>query len=143
MRLENARRAGLERCVACGILVAERVLGPFGAADALAWAGSVRGVAPLMRRSLAALGADTAGGDVVAARGLPGHLRTRMSLRADARYRLAEMRGLLVEAGRMQLEPDPGIGPLATAPLRWAARAARGRGDDESRSAVRPLDRTT
>ena len=134
LRLENARRAGLERCVACGILMAERALGPFGAADALAWAGSVRGVAPLMRRSLAALAADTAGGDVVSARALPGHLRTRMSLRGDARYRLAEMRGLLVEAGRMQLEPDPGIGSLATAPLRWAARGVRGGEDDESRS---------
>jgi hypothetical protein len=65
-----------------------------------------------------------------------------MSLRGDARYRLAEMRGLLIEAGRAQLLPDPGIATVVTGPLRWLARALRGQGDAEQRAAVRPLGRS-
>jgi Uncharacterised nucleotidyltransferase len=141
--LDAARAAGLERCVACGLLVAGHVLPGLLPPEAIAWARSVRGVRPLVRRSLAALSADTAGGDVVTPRRLPRHVRTRMSLRADARYRLAEMKGLLLEAGRAQLVPDPGVGSLVASPLRWAARAIRGAGDPDERSTVRPLDRTT
>jgi hypothetical protein len=129
--------------VACGLLVTDGALPGLVPDAALHWARGIRGTAPLVKRSLAALAADTAGGQVVTARGLGGQVRARMSLRADARYRLAEMRGLLIEAGRAQLVPDPGIPTVAAAPLRWIARAVRGQGDAGERSAVRPLDRST
>ncbi len=122
--LDATTAAGLERCVAAGLVVAERLLGPFLPPPARDWVASVRGVNVVVSRSLAAVGADHPGFAHVTRTGLPGHVLERMSLRADRRYQATELYRMLLEAGRRQLDPDPGLTAIAGGPLRWLARSA-------------------
>jgi putative nucleotidyltransferase-like protein len=123
--LEQTRHAGFERCVACGLRVAELTFGPFLPAPAAAWAGSVPGVDRLVRRSLDALARETGDPEYVTPRTLPDHVLARMALRSDWPYRRAEARGLMLEAARAQLDPGVTLGSLAVEPLRWLARESR------------------
>jgi hypothetical protein len=116
--------AGLERCVASGLVVADRLLGPFLPAAVRDWAASVRGLNVLVARSLAAAGSDQPRFAHVTRTGLPLHVVERMSLRPDRGYRAAELYRMLLEAGRRQLDPDPGLTAIASGPLHWLARTA-------------------
>lgn len=124
--LEQTKRAGLERCVACGLRVADLLLGPFLPQHAACWARCVPGVDRLVRRSLDALTHPALGDRHVSPAELVDHLATRMALRSDRRYRLAEAHAHLLQAARAQLEPDPGVRALARGPLHWLARRAPG-----------------
>jgi hypothetical protein len=123
--LEATSRAGLERCVACGLLVAERLLGPFLPPAAADWAAGVSATTRPVRRSLQAIAHERPTGAVLVPAQLAGHVAARMALRTDWRYRAAEARGLLLDAGRRGLEPAPGVTVLVSGPLRWLARSAR------------------
>ena len=120
-----ALATGHRRSVATGLIVAEAVFGPFLLADSRAWAASVRGTRVLVGRSLAAVTAPRDRPRRVTPRDLAGEVAARLALRADARYRLEELRQLLLSAGRAHAREDPGLGELAAGPVRWAARNAR------------------
>ena len=120
-----ATSAGYERPVATALLVAEAVFGRFLAPEARAWAAGVGGTALLVRRSLAAVAAEHDRPRVVSPRALPGELGTRLALRRDARYRLDELRLILLTAGRAHGVEDPGLAELVEGPLRWVRRSAR------------------
>ena len=79
----------------------------------------------LVRRSLAAVQADHDPHERVGPLAMPGLVLERLALRADARYRLNELRLLLLTAGRAQAIEDPGLAELVAGPVRWSRRAAR------------------
>lgn len=117
-----ADAVGVERCLAAGLLLAERVLGPFLAADERAWAASVRGTGPLLRQSGAALAGERIIEGGVGRRGLPAHVVGRLALRQGARYRGEELSTMLLEASRLHTATDRPVTALAAAPLRWVRR---------------------
>jgi hypothetical protein len=116
---------GYRRSVATGLLVAEAAFGGFLTPESRAWASRVRGTGILVRRSLAALRADTDPPRRVAPSAMPAVVRERLALRPDAAYRLEELRLLLLSAGRAQGIEEPGVLDLAAGPLRWARRTAK------------------
>jgi hypothetical protein len=132
-----ARRASLEtvadgyrRPVAAGLLIAEAVLGPFLMPESRNWATSVGGTRVLVRSALKALAAEHDRAKRVSPRALPGEIASRLSMRGDPRYRLDELRLLLLSAGRAHGVENPGIADLAQGPLRWARRSARRLAED-------------
>lgn len=120
--LQATSRAGLDRCVACGLIVAERLLGGFIPAPAAEWVAGVRGVERLVDRFIEGVAHDEPIAGVLGPRQVRGHVMARMALRADVRYRVAEARGMLLAAGRSAIEPEPGGWTLVNGPLRWLAR---------------------
>jgi hypothetical protein len=121
--LQATSRAGLGRCVACGLLVAERLLGPFLSAAAAEWVATVRGVDRLVDRFMEGVAHEEPIGGALAPTEVPGHVTARIALRTDVRYRVAESRGLLLAAGRNGLEPEPGLRALLSGPRRWLGRS--------------------
>jgi Uncharacterised nucleotidyltransferase len=117
--------AGYRRSVATGLLVAEATFGRFLTAEGRAWASSVRGTRVLVTRSLSALRADHDRPKRVSPRALPAEVLGRLALRPDAGYRLAELRLLLLSAGRAHGVEDPGLRDVLAGPLRWTRRSAR------------------
>jgi putative nucleotidyltransferase-like protein len=120
-RVDDAYR----RSLATGLLVAEAVFGCFLPRESRAWASGTRGTRMLVRKSLSALTADHDPPKLIRPRAVPGVVIGRLALRADARYRLEELRLLLLSAGRAQGVPDPGLVDLAAGPFRWTRRTAR------------------
>ena len=118
--------AGYRRSVATGLLVAETVFGRFLEPESRAWAADVPGTATLVRRSLAAVRAPSVP-QVVSPRALPGVVRARLAMRPDRRYRLDEVRLLLLSASRAQGLERPALLAYALGPLRWIRRTARRR----------------
>ena len=117
--------AGHRRLLATGLLVAEGTLGGFLTREVRAWASNVAGTRMLVRRSLAAVQADHDPHERVGPLAMPGLVLERLALRADARYRLNELRLLLLTAGRAQAIEDPGLAELVAGPVRWSRRAVR------------------
>jgi hypothetical protein len=78
-----------------------------------------------VRKSLRALTAEHDRPRVISPRALPGEAGARLALRRDARYRLDELRLMLLSAGRAQGVEDPGLADLVGGPLRWVRRSAR------------------
>jgi hypothetical protein len=123
--LEEAQRAGLERCVATGLLMAERVLGPFLLDDARDWTQSIRGTRALVRLSSWRLSATEQRSERTPLDGLTT-VRLGLSMRSDTNYRLEEIVQLLVSAGRLQQgKQPPGSWALAKAPFSYLARLVR------------------
>ena len=116
---------GYRRSIAVGLRVAEAAFGRFLDSDARAWASSVGGTRMLLAKSLRYLTSEQDRPTVISPRALPGVVRARLALRRDARYRLDELRQLLILAGRSQDIEDPSVLDLAAGPLRWSQRAAR------------------
>jgi hypothetical protein len=125
--LQATSRAGLGRCVACGLLVAERLLGSFLPAPAAKWVVSTRGVDRLVDRFMEGVAHDEPIRGALRATQVAGHVRTRMALRTGMGYRRAEARNLLLAAGRSGLEPEPRLRSLVKGPPRWLARTSRPR----------------
>lgn len=123
-RLEATDRAHW-RTAATGLIVAEKVFGPFLTPATRAWAADVRGTRLLVRRSLDAVTADLDRPHLVTPRALPAEVAGRLALRADARYRLEELQLLLLGAGRGQAAASPGVAELISGPPRWVLRSAR------------------
>jgi len=120
--LTETERAGLERCVASGLLVAESVLGKFLPTPVRRWACAIRGTRPLVRRAHRSLLGKEMRVRTVSIRHLPRVARARLALRADAGFRAAEARCLLIAASRADAVPNPGIMELAAGPGRWLRR---------------------
>jgi hypothetical protein len=120
-----AAPAGYRRSLATGLRVAEAAFGPFLTADSRAWASGVRGTRVLVRRSLNTLAAEHDRARVISVRALPGEVAGRLAMRSDTRYRLGELRLLLLSAGRAQSVEDPGMAELVGGPLRWVRRSVR------------------
>lgn len=120
--LARLTATGLERCVASGLLVAERVLGRFLTDEAREWARSMPGTTVLVRSALASLASPEGAQHGVSAVALPRAAAGRLLLRGDRGYRLAEARGMLLEAGQAHTVPDPRASVLLAGPARWAAR---------------------
>ena len=121
----QALEPGHRRALATGLRVAEATFGDFLARETRAWAADVAGARVLVRRSLAALEADYDPHKQLTPLAMSGLVLDRLALRADARYRLEELRVLLLSAARAQTIEDPGLFELAAGPLRWTRRAAR------------------
>jgi hypothetical protein len=122
---DRATAAGVDRCVATGLILARDVLAVPLDPDLERWVASVPGTAPLVRH-----GADCLAGaerDVVNV--APGELVRSVScalnLRGDATYRREEARLALVRAGRAYDEIDPSAAALARGPMRAAGRSLR------------------
>ena len=113
------------RSLASGLIVAEAVFGRFLPPESRAWASSVDGTGFLVRRSLQAIRADHDRPIRVTPAALPGEVLTRLSVSRDTRYRLDELRLLLLLAGRAQGVEDPGLIDLVAGPLSWTRRSAR------------------
>ena len=123
--LRAAEAAGLERCVASGLIVAERTLGPFVTPEARAWIHRVKGTRTLVQRALRALTAPDVAHRKLSPGTLPGFARGRLALRGDRGFRAAEARCLLIDAARVQAAPDPSWRDLLRGPPRWLARVIR------------------
>jgi hypothetical protein len=120
--LSAAEAAGVDRCVAAGLLVAERVFGSFLEPNAREWARDVAGAGPLVRGSIRTmLWRPTS----ISLAVLPRTVRHRLALRADLRFRKEEVRRMLLEAGREWNAVDPGIATMVRGPARWCARRSR------------------
>jgi hypothetical protein len=117
--------ARYNRSLASGLIVAEAIFGRFLPPESRAWASSVDGTGLLVRRSLQAIAADHDRPKRVSPAALPSEVLTRLSLSRDARYRLDELRLLLLLAGRAQGVEDPGLVDLVAGPLSWTRRSAR------------------
>jgi putative nucleotidyltransferase-like protein len=116
---------GYRRSVATGLLVAEAVFGPFLTPESRAWASTVQGTRILVSRSLSSLTSDDYLPSRIPPAAVAGLVAGRLALRPDARYRLEELRLLLLSAGRAQAVEDPGLADLAAGPLHWTRRATR------------------
>jgi hypothetical protein len=139
--LERAQHIGFERCVATGLLMAERMLGPFLVEEASNWAKSIHGIRALMLLSDRWLSADEEGliGPPRSLREGVEVARLRLSMRSDRGYRREEAVQLLVDAGRLdRREQPPSRWTLARAPFSYLARtvyqALRARAGALSRS---------
>jgi hypothetical protein len=121
----SAAGAGYRRPLATGLLVAEATFGRLLPAETRAWALGVGGTGLLVARSVSALRGEHDLPRRVTARAMPGEVMGRLALRRDVRYRLDELRLLLLSAGRAQGVEDPGLAELASGPLRWVGRTAR------------------
>jgi len=115
------------RATATGLLVAEAAFGRFLAPASRDWAAGLSGTGVLVRRSTRALAAGHHRPKRVSPRALPGEVVGRLAMRTDARYRLAELRLLLLSAGRAHAVEDPGVADLVGGPFRWVRRSARRR----------------
>ena len=93
-----ARASGVERCLAGGLVMAERCLGRFLSTEARAWIASVRGTGPLLRESAAGLASSAVTHRHIRPRGLPAHALGQLALRRDLGYRIAELGVMRVEA---------------------------------------------
>jgi hypothetical protein len=120
-----AAGAGHRRSLATGLLAAEATFGRFLTPESREWAARGGGTRLLVQRSLRALTADEDLPKRVTPRAMPETVVGRLALRRDARYRIEEMRLLLLSAGRAQGVEDPGPLEMAAGPLRWARRVAR------------------
>jgi hypothetical protein len=123
--LQAAKDAGLQRCVAAGLLIAELVLGKFLSDEGRAWAQSIRGTQALVSISSRWLCIDD--DDFLDPHNSPrdgfDEARLALSMRPDHTYRKEEARWLLIRAGRLQRrEAAPTAWALATAPLSYLAR---------------------
>jgi Uncharacterised nucleotidyltransferase len=121
--LERATDAGLEHCAAAGMRLAELVFGPFLDDDARAFVDSVASASDLARRSWTTLASPSR--SFIPPTQLPGHIRFRLRFRADARYRVAEAKRLVIHTGMLRTTTDPGPLQLTVASLRWFGRALR------------------
>lgn len=120
--LERVARDGLARPVAAGMLLADDVLGGGLPEAALAWARGVRGAGSIAARGRRGLALPEQPMRGLSAPYLAGLARARLGLRADAGYKRAELRNLLLLAGRAEGTPDPGARELLGAPVTWARR---------------------
>jgi hypothetical protein len=128
--LDQGQQIGVERCVATGLLMAERVLGPFLTEEARNWAQSVPGTGTMVRISARWLSVD----DEVfldphrSPRDGLDEARLALSMRSDRGYRQDEAAWLLVRAGRLQRREGAapaGARALALAPLSYLGRLGR------------------
>jgi hypothetical protein len=120
--LRAAEAEGLDRCVAAGLIVAERVFGSFLEPHARGWASRVSGTGPLVRGSIASLLRTHRSNSPAA---LSREVRQRLALRTDKRYRREEVRRMLLEAGYEWNAVDPGGRVLGLALGKWFVRRAR------------------
>lgn len=93
---ELARRLGVERAAAEGLIVCERVFGGVPAV-ALDWARCQRGAERLARSSLCSLTGPEAARAGLGARFVLANGTQRLALKAGGRYRLAELRTIAAE----------------------------------------------
>jgi putative nucleotidyltransferase-like protein len=121
----EAAGTGYRRSIATGLLVAEATFGRFLTPEARTWAACAGGTRTLVRQSLGALRADHDRPTRVMPRAMLGEVIGRLALRRDARYRLDELRVLLLSAGRVHGVEDPGLVEIARGPLSWTRRSAR------------------
>ncbi|HEX8083970.1 MAG TPA: nucleotidyltransferase family protein [Solirubrobacteraceae bacterium] len=126
-RMLSRAGAGNDRSLATGLIVAERVFGPFLPPATRGWARGVGGTTLLVRRSLGALAAPEDRAKTVGPRGLPAEAAGRLALRPEPAYKREELRLLLLGAGRAHAIEDPSTAELVTGPLRWLRRTARRR----------------
>lgn len=118
-----ASATGVERCLAGGLLMAERTFGPFLSTGSRIWAASVPGTATLLRQSTAALADDLVRPRRIRPRHLPALVLGRLALGSGVRYRLQEMSIMLLEASHQHTATEHHTAALAAAPWRWATRS--------------------
>lgn len=120
-----AAGAGHRRSLATGLLTAEATFGRFLTPESREWAARVAGTRLLLKRSLRALTADEHLPKRITPGTMPATVMGRLALRRDARYRIEELRLLLLSAGRAQGVENPGVLEMAAGPVRWTRRTAR------------------
>ena len=132
--------AGPRRSVATGLHVAEATFGPFLDPAARAWVHGVRGTQILRRRSLGALRAPLDRPKTVTPRDVAGEIAPRLAVRADAAFRLEELR---LHAARRRARPGRGEPRRRRARRRAAALGAPDRPPARAPRSAHPLARAS